>query len=60
MIECCQDPITEAGWKNMGTVVEPKFTGHGAIPGKLCWYRVAGVNKLGQGPWSEPALRPVM
>jgi hypothetical protein len=60
VVECCQDPITADGWKNMATVVEPKFTGNGAIPGKPCWYRVAGVNRLGQGPWSEPALRPVM
>jgi hypothetical protein len=60
VVECCQDPITENGWKNMGTVTEPKFSGNGAIPGKACWYRVAGVNKLGQGVWSEPALRPVM
>ena len=60
VIECCQDPITLAGWMNSGTVVEPKFTGNGAIPGKACWYRVAGVNRIGQGPWSEPALRPVM
>jgi hypothetical protein len=60
VVECCQDPITPAGWKNMGTVTEPKFSGNGAIPGQQCWYRVAGVNKLGQGPWSEPALRPVM
>jgi hypothetical protein len=60
VVECCQDPITEVGWKNMATVVEPKFSGNGAIPGRPCWYRVSGVNKLGQGPWSEPALRPVM
>ena len=60
VVECCQDPITESGWRNMGTVTEPKYTGNGAIPGKPCWYRVAGVNKLGQGVWSEPALRPVM
>ena len=43
-----------------GTVVETKFTGNGAIPGKECWYRVAGVNRIGRGPWSVPALRPVM
>jgi hypothetical protein len=60
VVECCQDPITESGWKNMGTVTEPRYSGNGAIPGKACWYRVAGVNRLGQGVWSEPALRPVM
>lgn len=60
MVQCCQDPITEAGWKGMGTVVGVEFQGNGATPGLRCWYRIAGVNRLGQGPWSEPALRPVM
>ena len=60
IVECSQDPITDTSWKNMGTVVEPKFEGNGAIPGQKCWYRVAAVNRAGRGPWSEPALRPVM
>jgi hypothetical protein len=41
-------------------VTEAKFEGNGTIPGQKYWYCVAGVNKLGQGPWSKPALRPVM
>jgi len=32
----------------------------GAEPGKVCWFRICAVNVLGQGPWSEPARRPVM
>ena len=60
MIQCSPEPITETSWKNMGTVTEAKYTGNGATPGQKCWYRIAGVNRLGQGPWSEPALRPVM
>lgn len=59
-VQCCQDPLNENEWVDIATVAEPKFTGNGAIPGKLCWYRAAGVNRLGQGLWSEPALRPVM
>lgn len=54
------DPITETSWVNVGTVTTVKYEGNGATPGQKYWYRVAGVNKLGQGPWSEPALRPVM
>ncbi|MGB8170039.1 MAG: fibronectin type III domain-containing protein, partial [Chthoniobacteraceae bacterium] len=54
------DPITETSWTNLGTVTEAKYEGNGATPGQKYWYRVAGVNRLGQGPWSEPALRPVM
>ena len=60
MVQCSAEPITETSWKNMTTVTEAKFTGNGATPGVKCWYRIAGVNRLGQGPWSEPALRPVM
>jgi hypothetical protein len=60
VVQCCQDPITDEGWKYMGTTPEPKYVGNGAIPGKKCWYRVAGVNRIGQGVWSEPALRPVL
>lgn len=60
MVQCSPEPITETSWKNMGTVTEVRFSGNGATPGVRCWYRVAGVNRLGQGVWSEPALRPVM
>jgi hypothetical protein len=59
-IQCSPEPITEHSWKEMGTVTEAKFEGNGATPGQKCWYRAAGVNRFGQGPWSEPALRPVM
>lgn len=60
VVERSPDPITATSWENQGTVAEAKYEGNGAIPGKMYWYRVAGVNRLGQGPWSEPALRPVM
>ena len=52
--------ITETSWEEVGTVTEAKYGGNGATPGQKCWYRIAGINRLGQGPWSEPALRPVM
>ena len=60
VVQRSPDPITETSWINQGTVTEPRFEGNGAIPGQKYWYRTAGVNRLGQGPWSEPALRPVM
>jgi hypothetical protein len=60
IVECSPDPITDESWKNMGTVAEVKYVGNGATPGQKCWYRVAAVNRAGRGPWSEPALRPVM
>jgi hypothetical protein len=60
VLERSPDPITPSGWMNVGTVTEAKYNGNGAVPGVKYWYRVAGVNKLGQCPWSEPALRPVL
>ncbi len=60
VVERSADPITSTSWDNVGTVAEARYEGNGAIPGQKYWYRVAAVNRLGQGPWSEPALRPVM
>ena len=54
------DPITDTSWVDIGVTIEAKFRGNGATPGERCWYRIAAVNRLGQGPWSMPALRPVM
>lgn len=50
----------EQSWVECGVTVEAKFQGNGAIPGQICWYRVAAINGLGQGPWSAVAERPVM
>ncbi len=60
VVQRSPEPITETSWINQGTVTEARFEGNGATPGVKYWYRTAGVNRLGQGPWSEPALRPVM
>jgi hypothetical protein len=60
MVQCSPDPITPTSWVNKGTVTRNRYEGTGATPGQLCWYRVAAVNAMGQGAWSEPALRPVM
>lgn len=54
------EQITDTSWEDVGTVTEASYTGNGVIPGQQYWYRVAAVNRLGQGPWSQPALRPVM
>lgn len=59
-VQWSPEEITDDGWREIGVVTEASFRGNGATPGQRCWYRVAGVNRLGQGPWSDPALRPVM
>lgn len=54
------EPITDTSAEDIGTVTQATYTGNGVIPGQRYWYRVAAVNRLGQGPWSMPALRPVL
>ncbi len=60
LVETCADPITPEGWKQIDTPTKAACKVNGAQPGVKRWYRIAGVNSLGQGPWSNPAARPVM
>ena len=60
VIESSVDPIAAGSFKFYATTDVPFYTGNGAVAGQKCWYRVAAVNSLGQGPWSDPGLRPVM
>lgn len=54
------EPLTESSWVQLAVVTESKYEGNGVAPGQKCWYRVAALNKLGQGPWSSPEPRPVL
>jgi hypothetical protein len=60
VIERSVDPIGPNTWTYADTVREARCTSNGATPGVKCWYRVRGVNRKNKGPWSEPAVRPVM
>lgn len=60
VVEMSPDPATPAGWRPVAFPTKASCEVPGAEPGKQCWFRVAGVNPLGRGPWSAPALRPVM
>lgn len=60
VIESSVDPIVAGSFKFYATSDVPFYTGNGAVAGQKCWYRVAAVNTLGQGGWSDPAQRPVM
>lgn len=60
IIQMSTDPLNEAGWEIVGSSTKSRCEISGAQPGKPVWYRVAAVNGAGQGPWSAPALRPVM
>ena len=59
-VQCCPGATPDGVWKESGTSTESMFRANGATPGQPCWYRVAAINSLGQGPWSAPAPRPVM
>lgn len=60
VVEACADPITADGWEEVARSSKPTCTAEGAEPGKKTWFRMAGMNALGQGPWCEPVARPVM
>jgi hypothetical protein len=54
------DPITATSWETPVISKKTKIDANGASAGEKYWYRVAPFNSAGQGPWSEPACRPVM
>lgn len=60
LVQCCADPITPAGWQQVETGTKTNIEIPGAVPGEPCWFRTAAVGPAGNGPWSEPARRPVM
>lgn len=60
VIEGTDAPSAGGGWKHAGFSTRAKFTANGATPGVVHWYRVAALNAEGQGPWSMPAIRPVL
>lgn len=60
VVQGSPDPITATSWTQSQVTTKLKCTANGATPGQKYWYRVAGFNSLGQGPWSEIAARPVM
>ena len=60
VIQISPDPMTATSWTYAGASTTAHADVNGAEAGKRYWYRIAAVNAKGQGPWSEPACRPVM
>lgn len=60
IIQQSPSPITEASWTPVATTTKSRRDTGGAVPGEEYWFRVAGVDSEGQGPWSAPACRQVM
>jgi hypothetical protein len=59
-VEISPDPITPTSWSLACSCTTAHADVNGAQAGELYWYRVAGVNAKGQGPWSLVVPRPVM
>ena len=60
LVEMSPDPITNDSWVQVDTPTKASAEIPGAEPGTACWFRTAAVGAAGDGPWSEPARRPVM
>ena len=60
VVQRCADPMSAEGWEFATSCTAASADVNGAEPGTPYWYRVAGVNGKGQGPWSQPVCRPVM
>lgn len=60
LVQRSAEPMTEGSWLTVATPTRASCEVDGAVPGKVCWFRVAGVNAAGTGPWSAPACREVM
>jgi len=59
-VEQSPSPMTADSWTARAPSTKASCEIDGAEPGKEYWYRIAGVNANGQGPWSAPACRSVM
>jgi hypothetical protein len=60
LVEMTATPDDAASWEQALVTTKATCEIPGAAPGQPCWFRVAGVNAAGQGPWSAVAPRPVM
>lgn len=60
VVQWSPDPMTATSWETVATPTKASCEPEGAVPGQVSWFRVAGVNAVGQGPWSAPACREVM
>lgn len=60
LVQCCADPITPAGWRQVDAGTKTNIEIPGAVPGEVCWFRVAAIGAAGDGPWCLPAQRPVV
>ncbi|HYX28958.1 MAG TPA: fibronectin type III domain-containing protein [Pyrinomonadaceae bacterium] len=57
VIEQSADPPTDTSWAHAGVSTRSSQTIDGLKSGTRYWFRVAAVNGVGQGGWSDPAMK---
>lgn len=60
LVQMSPDPITESSWEQVATPTKSFCDTTGAVPGKICWFRVSAVISDAGGPWSGPVQREVV
>jgi hypothetical protein len=60
IVQMSLDADAPTNWTDVLMTTKSSAEIPGAEPGKCAWFRVAGFNVHGVGPWSAPACRPVM
>lgn len=60
IVQMSLDAAAPTNWTDVLMTTKSSADIPGAEPGKCAWFRVAGFNVQGTGPWSAPACRPVM
>lgn len=53
----CREQTDGATWQNVKTVKQSRVTLTGLTPGKLYAFRVRAIGPLGEGPWSDEAVK---
>lgn len=58
-VQSSPDPITPTSWVHAATVIGPAVVVTGLTGGQKRWLRVRAINRISEGPWSDPACRMI-
>ena len=58
-VQTSPDAITPTSWAHTATVIDPEVLVPDLTSGQKRWIRVRAINRLGNGPWSDPACRMI-
>ena len=58
-VQTSPDAITPTSWAHTATVIDPEVLVPDLTSGQKRWMRVRAINRLGSGPWSDPACRMI-